>query len=129
MHTREEVGIAVETAQDLEASFAWAPPLSIEPRNADDLLAGSESILLDDIAAEFAALEELKKTEEVQSVDEVEVFEGNAFDFDELDRVEQGIVPQTVLDEVETVNYNINGEGGDSWDETALMSSLGMSYT
>jgi len=129
MHTREEVGIAVETAQDLEASFAWAPPLSIEPRNADDLLAGSESILLDDIAAEFAALEELKKTEEGQSVDEVEVLEGNAFDFDELDRVEQGIIPQTVLDEVETVNYNINGEGGDRWDETALMSSLGMSYT
>ncbi|KAG2124570.1 hypothetical protein BD769DRAFT_1467779 [Suillus cothurnatus] len=64
MHTREEVGIAVETAQDLEASFAWAPSLSTESRNADDLFVGPESILLDDIAAEFAALEELKKTEE-----------------------------------------------------------------
>jgi hypothetical protein len=56
MHTREEVGIAVETAQNLEVSFAWA--LSTEPRNADDL-AGPESILPDDIAAEFAALEVL----------------------------------------------------------------------
>lgn len=27
MHTREEIGIAVETAQDLEASFAWASAL------------------------------------------------------------------------------------------------------
>ncbi|KAG1873950.1 hypothetical protein F4604DRAFT_1925521 [Suillus subluteus] len=35
MHTREEIGIAVETAQDLEAAFAWAPPLSTEPRDAD----------------------------------------------------------------------------------------------
>jgi hypothetical protein len=32
MHTRKEVGIAVDTAQDLEASFAWVPPLSSEPR-------------------------------------------------------------------------------------------------
>ncbi|KAG2034079.1 hypothetical protein BDR03DRAFT_1013688 [Suillus americanus] len=121
-----EVGIAVETAQDLEASFAWAPPLLTEPRNADYLLAGLESISPDDVAAEFAALEELKRTEEVHSMNEVEVLEGNAFNFDELDRVEQGIIPQTVLDEVEVVNYN--GEG-DSWDEATLMSSLGMSYT
>ncbi|KAG1871747.1 hypothetical protein DFJ58DRAFT_616867, partial [Suillus subalutaceus] len=53
MRTREEI---VETAQDLEASFAWAPPLSTEPRDADDLLASLESISPDDIAAEFAAL-------------------------------------------------------------------------
>ncbi|KAG1847163.1 hypothetical protein DFJ58DRAFT_891850, partial [Suillus subalutaceus] len=100
--------------QDLEASFAWAPPLSTEPRDADDLLAGPESISPDDIAAEFAALEELKKTEEVHNVNEVEVLEGNAVDFDELDRVEQGIISQVILDEVEVVNYN--GDGG-GWDE------------
>ena len=123
MHTREEVSIAVETAQDLEASFAWAPPLSTEPRDADDLLAGLESISPDDVTAEFAALEELKRTEEVQSIDEVEVLEGNAFDFGELDRVEQGILPQAILDEVEVVNYN----GEDTRQH--LMSSLAMSYT
>ncbi|KAG1869548.1 hypothetical protein F4604DRAFT_1926941 [Suillus subluteus] len=49
----------------------------------------------DDITARFAALEELKRTEEVQSINEVEVLEGNAFDFNELDRVEQGIIPVT----------------------------------
>jgi hypothetical protein len=86
MHTHEEVGIAVETAKDLEASFAWAPPLSTESSNADDLFVGPESILFDDIAAEFAALEELRKTEEGQSVNKVEVLEGNAFDFDELNK-------------------------------------------
>jgi hypothetical protein len=126
MHTREEVSIAVETAQDLEASFAWAPLLSTEPRGADDLLAGLESISPDDVTAEFVALEELKRTEEVQSIDEVEVLEGDAFDFGESDRVEQGIIPQAILDEVEVVNYNGEDEG---WDEATLMSSLGMSYT
>ncbi|KAG2039870.1 hypothetical protein BDR03DRAFT_1035222 [Suillus americanus] len=91
--------------------------------NADDLLAGPESILPDDIVAEFAALEELKRTEEVHSVNKVEVLKGNAFDFDELDQVEQGIIPQT---EAEVVNYNGKGDG---WDEAALMSLLGMLYT
>ncbi|KAG1791939.1 uncharacterized protein BJ212DRAFT_1418273 [Suillus subaureus] len=58
MHT---CGITVEIAQDLEACFAWAPQLSTKRREADDLLAGLESILPDDVAAEFAALEGLKR--------------------------------------------------------------------
>lgn len=65
MRTYEEVGITVETARNLEAFFAWTPPLSTEPRDADDLLAGLENISSDDVAAGFAALKELKKTEEV----------------------------------------------------------------
>ncbi|KAG1896049.1 uncharacterized protein F5891DRAFT_1055793 [Suillus fuscotomentosus] len=38
LHTREEVGIAVKIVQDFEASFAWTPPLSTYPRDADDLV-------------------------------------------------------------------------------------------
>ncbi|KAG2043761.1 hypothetical protein BDR03DRAFT_939850 [Suillus americanus] len=88
MHTCEEVGIAVEIAQDLEASFVWAPEISTEPRDANDHLAGPESILPDDVqvVADFAALEELKRTENIQSIVEVEVLERDAFDFGELDR-------------------------------------------
>ncbi|KAG1906592.1 uncharacterized protein F5891DRAFT_975364 [Suillus fuscotomentosus] len=123
MHTCEEVGIAVETAQ---ASFVWAPPLLAEPLDADDLLSGPESISPDNIAAEFAALKELKRTEEVHDIDKVEVLEGNVFDFDELDCVKQGIIPQAILDEVEVVNYD--GED-DGWDKATLMSSLGMLFT
>ncbi|KAG2061175.1 hypothetical protein BDR06DRAFT_978764 [Suillus hirtellus] len=92
IHTHKEVGIAVETAQDLEASFLWAPLLSAEPHDTDDLLAGSESIPPDNIAAEFVALKELKQTEEVHDIDEVEVLEGNVFDFDELDCIKQEII-------------------------------------
>ncbi|KAG1799160.1 hypothetical protein EV424DRAFT_1267167, partial [Suillus variegatus] len=57
MHTREEVGINVDVTQDLEANFAWAPPLAAEPQDADDLLAGPETISADEIAEAFDALE------------------------------------------------------------------------
>ncbi|KAG2038407.1 hypothetical protein BDR03DRAFT_304670 [Suillus americanus] len=43
-------------------------------------------------------------TEEVHNINEVEVLEGNTFDFDELDRVEQVIIPRAILDEVQVVN-------------------------
>ncbi|KAG2114368.1 uncharacterized protein F5147DRAFT_758998 [Suillus discolor] len=49
-----------ETARDLEASVAWASPLLIKPRDADDLLVGSESMSPGNVAAEFVALEKLK---------------------------------------------------------------------
>lgn len=51
-----KVGIAVEIAQDLEASAAWAFPLLTELRNADDF-AGLKSISPGEVAAEFEALE------------------------------------------------------------------------
>ncbi|KAG1894414.1 uncharacterized protein F5891DRAFT_1195257 [Suillus fuscotomentosus] len=81
----EHVDIAVETVNSFGVSFTWTPPLSIEPRDADNLLAGPESILPDDVAAEVAALEELKRIEGVQSIDEVEVLEEKTLDFDEFD--------------------------------------------
>ncbi|KAG2101845.1 uncharacterized protein F5147DRAFT_655169 [Suillus discolor] len=46
-------------------------------QNPDDLLAGPDSIS-PDAAAGVTALEELKRTEEVQSINEVEGLEGNA---------------------------------------------------
>jgi hypothetical protein len=39
-----------------------------------------------DIATEFVALEELKRTEENENINEVEVLEGKVFDLSELDR-------------------------------------------
>ncbi|KAG2096483.1 uncharacterized protein F5147DRAFT_656563 [Suillus discolor] len=55
MHTREEFDILVETAQNLEASFACTPPLSTKIRDRVSLA--------DDVAAEFVALEEMKTQE------------------------------------------------------------------
>ncbi|KAG1804326.1 uncharacterized protein BJ212DRAFT_1304346 [Suillus subaureus] len=62
----ENFDIAVKTAQDLEAFFAWAPPrlsTDSEPRDAGGVFAGLESISPDDVAAEFTALKELRRTD------------------------------------------------------------------
>ncbi|KAG2362535.1 hypothetical protein BDR07DRAFT_1484740 [Suillus spraguei] len=48
MHTGAQPGINVEIAADLEANFAWAPPLAPQTENIDDDLAGPESISLDE---------------------------------------------------------------------------------
>lgn len=55
-------------------------------------------------------LEELK-TEEVQNINEVEVLEGNAFDFDEPDHVEQGMITQAIVGEAGVINYISEGNG------------------
>jgi hypothetical protein len=60
----------------------------------------------------------------LEGVDDIEVLERNAFDFDELDRIDRGIVPQATEDEVDIVNHD--GED-DGWDEASLMSSVGLS--
>ncbi|KAG2112429.1 hypothetical protein DEU56DRAFT_762038 [Suillus clintonianus] len=93
MHTREETGIDLKVARDLEENFAWVPPLAAKPAHLDDSLAGPESILPDDVAAEFAAFEGRAREETFESVDGKEVLEGRAFDFKELLRVDQGIIP------------------------------------
>ncbi|KAG2055395.1 hypothetical protein BDR06DRAFT_970883 [Suillus hirtellus] len=67
------------------------------------LLAGSENVSPNNVVTEFADLEESKKTEELKYI---EMLEGDAFDFEELDQVKQEIIPQAILDEVKVVNYN-----------------------
>lgn len=54
---------------------------------------GPEGISLDDVTAEFAAFEELKRTEEDQSI-KLKCSREMPLIFGELDRVEQGIIPQ-----------------------------------
>ncbi|KAG1843919.1 hypothetical protein DFJ58DRAFT_803629 [Suillus subalutaceus] len=56
MHTRDEPGVNLNTAHHLENTFAFEPPLTIQS-NIDDLLAGPEVISVDEIDAEFDALE------------------------------------------------------------------------
>ncbi|KAG2354167.1 hypothetical protein BDR07DRAFT_1614420 [Suillus spraguei] len=74
MHTGAQPGINVEIAADLEANFAWAPPLAPQTQNVDDDLAGPESISLNEIDAAFALLEHEKESMErvlIDGLDEV----------------------------------------------------------
>lgn len=78
----------VDIAQDLEANFAWVPPLAAEPQDLDDLLAGPETISTDEIAEAFDVLEVQENLEEFVSIDNAEVLGGKAFDVVELERVD-----------------------------------------
>ncbi|KAF9231857.1 hypothetical protein BU15DRAFT_90811 [Melanogaster broomeanus] len=121
MHTRKEPGINMEVVEDLNENFTWLPPLSAL---SDDDLAGPETISVDDVDAEFAALEQQKVGELLDTgVDGMEVLEGNVYDFDELARVDEGIVPRGVDDEIVEVDYE-GDDGG--WDINALMSTRGL---
>ncbi|KAI5990358.1 hypothetical protein EDC04DRAFT_2911953 [Pisolithus marmoratus] len=79
MHARDEPGINMDVASDLEKNFSWVPPLSA---HSDDELAGPESISLDEIDAEFAALEALQK--EVEQLDQSTGSQEVLYDFEEL---------------------------------------------
>ncbi|KAF9235775.1 hypothetical protein BU15DRAFT_89437 [Melanogaster broomeanus] len=114
MHTRDEPGINLALAKDLEDNFTM-----------DNDLAGPETISLDEIDAEFAALEDQRKEEQVEDVDGREVLDGLVYDFEELDRVDEGIIPRSVDDEIMVVEHDRDGEPKD-WDVAGLMSSSGL---
>ncbi|KAH0831892.1 hypothetical protein J3R83DRAFT_12766 [Lanmaoa asiatica] len=74
MHTRNEPGINVVVVEGLNEIFTWLPPLSVI---SEVDLAGPETISLDDIGAEFDALERQKVGEQLGDTDGLEVLEGN----------------------------------------------------
>ncbi|KAG2044353.1 hypothetical protein BDR03DRAFT_938981 [Suillus americanus] len=91
MRTCEEVG-NLEIAQDLEASFAWAPLLLTDGdrpscRSGEYLAQRRSHWILVRVEKEWGDSERW----------------GAVFDFGELDRVGQGIIPKAILDEVGVV--------------------------
>ncbi|KAG2342364.1 hypothetical protein BDR05DRAFT_1000994 [Suillus weaverae] len=82
----------------IHTNFAWMPPLTAKPQDVDDLLAGLETILADEIAEAFNALEVQENLEEFVSINNTEVIGGKAFNFVELERVDRGLVPQAAVD-------------------------------
>ncbi|KAG1857413.1 hypothetical protein F4604DRAFT_1906481 [Suillus subluteus] len=118
-------GINIDVAADLEANFAWAPPLATQTQNIDDDLAGPESISLDEIDVAFALLEHEKEVMEQVLDDGNEVLEGQVYDFAELEHVDQGLLPKSVDDEVIVVDHTSHDDR--QWDVDMLMSCNGVS--
>jgi hypothetical protein len=125
MHTNAQPGINSEVAADLEANFAWAPPLAAQTQNIDDNLTGPESISLNEIDAAFAQLECKKDAIEWEPVDGNEVLEGQVYDFVALEHVDQGLAPKSVDDDIMVVEHTSHNDG--QWDVDVLMSSNGVS--
>ncbi|KAG2360537.1 hypothetical protein BDR07DRAFT_1412142 [Suillus spraguei] len=131
MHTTELPGIDTEVAKQLETDFAFVPPLSAV---SSDNLEGPESISLDDIDPEFARLEDIRNAEKTMStefssdwdVDRKEVLQVRAFDFAELQRVDEGLVPAAIEDEIMVMDHDANEDG--TWNIDSMLLSSGLTY-
>ncbi|KAG1772933.1 hypothetical protein EV702DRAFT_1131742, partial [Suillus placidus] len=129
MHTTELPGIDTEVDKQLETDFAFVPPLAAV---SGDNLKGPESISLDDIDAEFARLEDIRNAEKMMDtefasdwdVDGKEVLEGRAFDFAELQRVDERLVSAAIEDEIMVTDHDANEDGTWNIDSMLLSSSL-----
>lgn len=121
MRIQDEPGINLEVVKDLQDNFTWVPPLSAL---SDGDLAGPETVSLDEIDAEFATLEEQRNAEQLGDPDGKEVLGGLVYDFEELSRADEGIVPRAVDDEITVVEHDTDGEK--DWDIAVLMSSSGL---
>ncbi|KAG1807686.1 uncharacterized protein BJ212DRAFT_1303393 [Suillus subaureus] len=127
-----DLGIDTDVAKQLETDFAFVPPLAAVSGDTNCNLEGPESISLDDIDAEFAWLEDIRKAEKMidteflsdWDVDGREVLEGNAFDFAELQCVDEGLVPAAVEDEIMVTDHDVNEDG--TWNIDSMLLSSGL---
>jgi hypothetical protein len=132
MHTTKPPGIDTDVAKQLETDFAFVLPLAAVSSDTNCNLKGPESISLADIDAEFARLEDIRNGEKVMDldfpsdwdVDGKEVLEGNMFDFAELQRVDKGLVPAAVEDEIMVTDHDANKDG--TWDINSMLVSSGL---
>ncbi|KAG2366704.1 hypothetical protein BDR07DRAFT_1373423 [Suillus spraguei] len=98
-----------------------------------DNLGGPKLISLDDIDAEFTRLEDICHAEKTMGtefasdwdVDSVrkEVLEGRAFDFAELQRVDEGLVLAVFEDEIMVTDHDANEDG--IWNIDSVERSIG----
>ncbi|KAG1856123.1 hypothetical protein F4604DRAFT_1906630 [Suillus subluteus] len=105
-------------AKQLETYFSFVPELAAV---SSDNLKGPESISLDDIDAEKHGGHRFASD---WDVDGKEVLEGRAFDFAELQRIDEGLVPAAIEGEIMVTDYNANEDG--TWNIDSILLSSGL---
>ncbi|KAI0310028.1 ribonuclease H-like domain-containing protein [Amylostereum chailletii] len=123
MHTREDVGIDTDLATNLEKTFSFVPPLAIvhdESMNDE----GLESITMEELEEAFTTVAlRVKENVEVVDVDGREVLEGNFYNFDELEAIDQGVFVSTFDDGEPAVPH---GDGTEpTWTISSIMEQSG----
>ncbi|KAH9916114.1 uncharacterized protein BXZ73DRAFT_53938 [Epithele typhae] len=127
MRTREEGGSNVVLAQDLERTFTWKPPLATEGGITDPFEA-PEDIMVDELDRAFKEFEgELQREANDPNADRDKppsdagsgVLEGRSYSFEELDRVNKGVAPEVLQDDLKVIE-----DAGDDaeWDIADLVS-------
>jgi hypothetical protein len=123
MHSCSTRGINVELAEEIESTFSYIPPLSVSSKTSNDFFDDPEDFDLDELDKEFDEFEKQLKEHPLPDVDGAEVLNGKVYDFDELDWVNQGVVP--VREDVKVMT--VDGTGNQAtWDVERLMSMTGI---
>ena len=118
MHTRPESGIDTDLATDLETDFAWVPPLTISDDAAEPGLEGPEDMSLDELDKAYRKFEEelrqwARSQDSDMDMDGREVLEGEAYSFEELENVDNEVVPVAVVDQIQVLADEETD--GDDW--------------
>ena len=117
MHTRSEPGIDAELAENLGQTFTWVPPMTIEGAGGEISLEGPESVSVEELDKAFREFEEQQAAENAQEEasnhvrEQGDVLKGELYNFEELDKVDGGVIPMAVEEEVQII--------GDEEDEGA----------
>ena len=120
-HTHSTRGINVELAEEIKLTFSYAPPLALS-KTSDDSLNDPKDFSLDELEKKFAEFEKQLMDHPLPDADGTEVLNGEVYDFDELDWVNQGEVPRED-NKVITIDGTMTQA---TWDVEMLMSIKGI---
>ncbi|KAI0082438.1 hypothetical protein K474DRAFT_1731580 [Panus rudis PR-1116 ss-1] len=132
MHTRDLPGINTTTATDLNDTFTIQPPLQVAATaEEDEELLGPEGISEEDIDRYFKEMNAKEREAEgegslpIDPALEDEAAEVNeVYSFDELEKVDKGIVPTSFEESVRVVDPNAQGDV--PWSVEQLLLSQGI---
>ncbi|KAH9910897.1 uncharacterized protein BXZ73DRAFT_57504 [Epithele typhae] len=125
MHTRTEIGSNIQLTEELERTFSWVPPLAATSAEEDPLQL-PEEIPMEELDRAFKEFEDELERTAADARDNLPagtaVLDGSVYSFDELDRVDKGVVPKPLEDDL-----NVVGDGDDDeWDVAEMISGLGV---
>ncbi|KAG1850460.1 hypothetical protein F4604DRAFT_1883669 [Suillus subluteus] len=104
MHTQPERGPDIALVNELQRSFAWVPPLAGPELIMDEELLEKFSRFENEMLDSCHGLQELEGTCEVP-----DIFEEGVIDWNELEKVGEGITPAGFIEEIDVVGHGSQG--------------------
>lgn len=123
MHAREESGIDVPLASDLETTFTWAPPIT-SATNFDSLDA-LEGRALEELEAAFADLDLLPSDNVVDPIlmSSAEITAAAIYDFSKLEDIDKGLIPAADVVDLTFAREDVP----EAWTAQSLLRAKGIS--
>ena len=124
MHTHATKGINVELAEEIESTFSYVSPLSVSLKPDDNSFNDPEEFSLDELEKEFDEFEKELTKEALPDADGEEL-DGEVYNFEELERIDQNEVPGHEDIDIQVAVDNHSGTQM-TWNVEGLMSKKGI---